>query len=82
MLDMNPEYDEYIEVYGSLDTELLNAIYGCVQASKLWFDLLASILKNLGYTQSATFPCMMHRVQRKKVFIVLIYDDDLKWCYQ
>ncbi len=57
--------------------ELLKAIYCCVQVSKLWFDLIVSILKGLGYQQSPTEPFVMHRLSDGKTFIVMIYVDDL-----
>jgi hypothetical protein len=77
IVKMYPEYEEYLGADGSLATELLKVMYGCVQTSKLWFDLIVSILKGLGYQQSPTEPCVMRRLSDGKTFIVMIYVNDL-----
>jgi hypothetical protein len=74
IVNIHPKYDKYIGVDGCLVTALLKAMYGCVQ---LWFNLLVSILKDLGYMQSVTDPCVMHCISGSKVFIVLIHVDYL-----
>jgi hypothetical protein len=71
------EYDEFLGVDGSLTTELLKAMYSCIQVSRLWFYFIVSILKGLGYQQSPTDPCIMRNFCDGKIFIVLIYVDDL-----
>ena len=37
LLVLYPEFAEYVQADGSIITLLLNAMYGCVQASKLWY---------------------------------------------
>ena len=38
LLVMYPEFAEYVQADGSIITLLLKAMYGCVQASKLWYN--------------------------------------------
>ena len=52
-------------------------MYGCVQSSKLWYNLLTSILGGRGYVVSENDPCVMRRVVDGMIFIILIYVDDL-----
>ena len=60
-----------------LSTLLLKAMYGCVQASKLWYNLLVKILGSRGYVVSETDTCVMRRAINRMIFIILIYVDDL-----
>ena len=57
---------------------MLKALYPrCIQASKLWFDKLTKFLKNKGYEQSPIDPCVLRRVVNNKVWLLLIYVDDI-----
>jgi hypothetical protein len=56
---------------------LLKAMYGFVQASKLWYNLLTSILRGRGYAVSENDLCVIRRVAGEMIFIILIYVDDL-----
>ncbi len=56
---------------------LLKALYGCVQASRLWFNKLTRVLHCKGYEHSPEDPCVMRWVVSKKVFLLLIYVDDI-----
>ena len=51
-------------------------MYGCVQASSLWFKLLkVAFLER--YVTSETDPCVMRREVNGLIFCILIYADDL-----
>ena len=58
---MYPVYAEYVQLDGSIITQLLKAMYGCIQASKLWYDLLIVTLMGAGYVVSETDPCVLRR---------------------
>ena len=77
LLLLYPEYQEYIQDDGSILMLLLKAMYGCVQASKLWYTLLTSILRGRGYAVSENDPCVWRRVVDGVIYIILIYVDDL-----
>ena len=51
--------------------------YGCVQASKFWFDKFIRFLRSEGYEQSSTDPCVMWKIVDGKVCSLLIYVDDI-----
>ena len=56
---------------------MLKAMYGCVQASSLWFALLTKMLLAQGYVASQTDRCVMRRELCSLIFCILIYVDDL-----
>jgi hypothetical protein len=59
LLIMYRHFAEYVQPDGLILTKLLKAIYGCVQAEKLWYDLLTKVLRSRGYVPSETDPCVM-----------------------
>ena len=68
---------EHVQDNGSILMLLLKAMYGCIQASKLWYNLLTKILRSRGYVASENDPCVMRRVVNGMIFVILIYVDDL-----
>ena len=72
-----PQYAKYVNSKGCLFGKLLKALYGCIQASKLWFNNLVRFLKSEGYEQSPTDPCVMRKIKGQKIFLLLIYVDDI-----
>ncbi len=62
---------------GLLYCKLLKALYGCIQASKLWFEKLTKFLHSKGYEHSPVGPCVMQKIVRSRVHILLIYVDDI-----
>jgi hypothetical protein len=55
----------------------MKAMYGCVQASLLWYKLLVQVLSGIGFTVSEVDKCVMRLVVSGIVNIILIYVDDL-----
>ena len=72
-----PEYRDFLQPDGSMLTRMLKAMYGCVQASSLWFALLTKLLFAKGYVASETDRCVMRRESGGLIFCILIYVDDL-----
>jgi hypothetical protein len=70
-------YKQFVTESGSMVTKLLKAMYGCVQSSKLWFDLLTEVLRSQGYIHSPTDPCVMRKQVGQLIFFIMIYVDDL-----
>ena len=54
---------------------VLQALYGCVQASTLWFDKLIKFLRKEGYDQSLIDLSVMQWVVGEIVWLLLIYVD-------
>jgi len=77
VVDLYPHYVPFLQDDGSLLMQILKAMYGCVQASRLWFNLLTKLLLSKGYVASETDPCVMRRSSGGLIFCILIYVDDL-----
>ena len=77
IVEIYPHLEKFVSKSGYLYCLLLKALYGCVQASKLWFDKLIEFLKREGYEQSPIDPCVLRRVDDNKVWLLLIYVDDV-----
>jgi hypothetical protein len=72
-----PGIRRYVCQDGTLYCRLLKALYGCVQASKLWYEKLIGFLEGLGYERCPVEPCVMRRVVEGVVYTLLIYVDDV-----
>jgi hypothetical protein len=49
-----PQLAEMVEDDGCLYTQMLKAMYGCIQASALWYALIRKLLEDFGYVVSET----------------------------
>jgi hypothetical protein len=67
----------FIDDKGNLFVEMLKAMYGCVQASLLWHQLLVKVLKGMGFKQCEVDPCVMRLIDNLMVHIIMIYVNDL-----
>jgi len=75
--ELYPQYRPFLHADGSLLAQMLKAMYGCVQASGLSFNLLTKLPMSKGYVASETDPCVMRRSSGGLIFSILIYVDDL-----
>jgi hypothetical protein len=76
-VELFPELKKMLEADGCLYTLLLKAMYGCVQASALWYALIRSELESLGYKVGATDPCVFVKQVGDIIFILLLYVNDI-----
>jgi len=77
VVNMFPELGNMLEEDGCLYTLLLKAMYGCIQASALWYELIKSFLMELGYECSETDRCVFRKWVGNRIFILLLYVDDI-----
>ncbi len=52
-------------------------MYGCVQASALWYAMIKAELEKLGYSVGPTDPCAFVKQVGDRIFILLLYVDDI-----
>jgi hypothetical protein len=69
--------EQYVGSDGVLYGVLQKALYGCVQASKLWYLKLSQFLRNAGYENSEMEPCVFRKVEENQVFLLIVYVDDI-----
>ena len=78
LVKLAPDYAEYVEVAGTVVVQLDMALYGCVEAAGLWYDVLIGVLQNYGFTANAFDACVLNRVgSNGKQTTVTIHVDDL-----
>ena len=77
IVEVLPAIKKYVTAEGTLYCRLLKALYGCVQASKLWYNKLTAFLRSLGYEHSPTDPCVLRKIVDGKVYLLTIYVDDI-----
>jgi hypothetical protein len=77
ILKILPQLEKYVSTDGVLYCRLKKALYGCVQASKLWYEKLRNFLVRIGYEQSETDQCVFRKVIGDRVYLITVYVDDL-----
>jgi hypothetical protein len=56
--EMYQEFNEFIWKDACIYTMLLKVMYGCVQASALWYALIWSVIEEMGYKVGETEKCV------------------------
>jgi hypothetical protein len=78
LVEMYPEYATFMQRNGTIVVQLDQALYGCVEASRLWFEHLTSILTAGGYIQSPYDRCVFNRTDEEGVQLTTcLHVDDL-----
>ncbi len=77
ILDAFPEYADFVTNNGTMYVRMLKAMYGCVQASLLWYKLLVKVLTGIGFVVCEVDRCVMRLIVNGIVNVILIYVDDL-----
>jgi len=77
VIEMFQKLKEMLELDGCLYTLHLKAMYGCVQASALWYALIRSFLEELDYECSPTDRCVFRKRVGGRIFVLLLYVDDI-----
>jgi hypothetical protein len=79
VVEMFPELKTLMEEDGCLYTLMLKAIYGCVQASALWYALIRRTLEEGGYAVSETDRCVFRKMnsERERIYLLLLHVNDI-----
>jgi hypothetical protein len=77
ILEAFPEYADFVTKNGTMYVKMMKAMYGCVQASLLWYKLLIEVLSGIGFVVCEVDRCVMRLIVGGFVNIILIYVDDL-----
>jgi len=77
VINLFPDLKSSVEADGSLYTLMLKAMHGSIQESALWYTLIKKFLKDQGYQVSETNRCMFRKKKGEKIFILLLYVDDI-----
>ena len=77
VVELYPETEKYVCERGSITVRLLRALYGCVQSSKLWYDLLCSVLLSDDFVMNPYDPCVFNKLVHGEQITVCFHVDDL-----
>ena len=77
ILEMYPEYRQYISDDGNIYAELERAMYGTVEASRQWYDDLTEGLEKDGFARNSHEKCIFNKTVDGNQVTVVVYVDDL-----
>jgi hypothetical protein len=77
VVNLYPKLKEFVKADGCLYTVMLKAMYGCIQASSLWYRMLKKLLEQFGYEISQTDHCVFRKMAGDRIFILLVNVDDI-----
>jgi hypothetical protein len=82
LVKLDESYKPFLDKNGELVVELDKALYGCVEAAKLWYDHLSSKLVADGFQPNAYDTCVFNKMDKsgKQITIVMHVDDLLVTC--
>ena len=78
LTNMDPSYIPFVRTNGSLVVRLDKALYGTVQASRLWYNLITKVLKEYGFVPNPHDKCVLNMPHKDRTTMtVVVYVDDL-----
>lgn len=78
LVQIAPEYEEFVEANGTIVVKLDKALYGCVEAAALWYADLRTKLIEDGFTANAYDPCVFNKFGPDGVQVTIaVHVDDL-----
>ena len=82
LLELDASYAEFVCADGTCVVQLDKALYGTIEAAKLWYDNISSKLVEDGFEPNPYDPCVFNRqtANGRQVTIVLYVDDMLITC--
>ena len=82
LLELAPEYKQFVGEDETCVVELDRALYGTLEAARLWYDNISAKLVNQGFVPNPYDPCVYNKTNKDglQVTIVLYVDDLLVTC--
>jgi len=83
LLSIDPTFAEFVREDGSSVVQLDKALYGCIEAAHLWYNMLRKILERYGFIANEVEPCVFNRTNKDtgvQLTIALHVDDLLVTC--
>ena len=78
LVEIAPEYAEFVTEDGCCVVELDRALYGTVEAAKLWYDLMSAKLINEGFVPNPYDRCVFNKTNSAGLQITIgLYVDDI-----
>ena len=78
LLELDPTYAEFVCTDGTCVVELDKALYGTIEAAKLWYDNISGKLIEDGFVPNPYDPCVFNRTTKAGVqTTIVLYVDDM-----
>jgi predicted lactoylglutathione lyase len=78
LVQLDPSYKKFVERDGTAVVKLDKALYGCVEASALWYNDIRSKLLADGFVENPYDPCVFNKLgARGSQISIAIHVDDL-----
>jgi len=61
-----PEIKPYVDEKGRLLVKLTKAMYGTLDAAKIWYEKLTGVLKDMGFVPNEVDPCVLNKMVNGK----------------
>ena len=77
LVSIDKSFEEYVNADGTVVCKLNKALYGTIEAARLWYELFVKEATNFGYTVNEVDMCVFSRVESdgSKSVLVLHVDD-------
>jgi hypothetical protein len=78
LLELQPEMARYLNPNGTITVKLQKALYGLVEAARLWYEHLSATLIELGFRKSTADNCVFIRTTESgEECVICLHVDDL-----
>jgi hypothetical protein len=72
-----PDIKPFVDQKGRLLVRLSKAMYGTLDAAKIWYEKLTGVLADMGFTPNAVDPCVFNKTISGQQCTIILYVDDL-----
>jgi hypothetical protein len=72
-----PQIKPYIDEKGRVLVTLSKAMYGTLDAAKIWYEKLTGVLHDMGFVSNKVDHCVLNKTVNGKQCTIMLYVDDL-----
>lgn len=72
-----PDIKPYVDEKGRVLVKLSKAMYGTLDAARIWYDKITGVLRGMGFEPNEVDPCVLNKMINGKQCTILLYVDDL-----
>ena len=77
LVQIDDSYAEFVRKDGTMVVKLNKALYGLVQAARLWYDELSKLLNANGYLVNPVDVCVWYKKMEDELSVIVFHVDDL-----
>jgi hypothetical protein len=77
LLEADPNFASYVRADGSIAVRLRKALYGTVQASRLWYEKISGILISNGFRMNSYDKCIFYKRHNGDNIVLTLHVDDV-----